>query len=124
MNAKGGILLIVAIALLVAGAVFGFRLFRDGSPTDRTGEHLQRLEDSQRDLAGRVESIRQGLDRSARTVEAIAGRVDEVEGTVAGAQGRIESGAVHLGESQRRIEAGQRILQEIRQRGQAKDKKP
>jgi len=124
MNAKSSILLAIICVVVIAGGIFGFRLYRDGSPTDRTGEHLQRLEDSQRDLAGRVESISQGIDRSAKTVEAIAGRVDEVERTIGDAQGRIESDAVRLGENQQRIAAGERILQEVRKRGQPEDKKP
>ena len=124
MNAKGSIILAIVCVAVVAVGFFGFDIYHNGSAVDATGEHLRRIEDGQRDLAARIESISQGIDRSTKTVEAIAGRVDEVEGTVAGAQSRIESGAVRLGESQRRIEAGQRILQEIRQRGQAKDKKP
>ena len=124
MNAKSSILLAIICVVVIAGGIFGFGLYRDGSAVDATGEHLQRLEDSQRDLAARIESISQGIDRSTKTVEAIAGRVDEVERTIGDAQSRIESGAVRLGENQQRIAAGERILQEVRQRGQSKDKKP
>ena len=124
MNAKGSIILAIVCIVAVAVGVFSFGLYRDGSPADRTGEHLQRLEDSQRDLAARIESISQGIDRSTKTVEAIAGRVDEVERTIGDAQSRIESGAVRLGENQQRIAAGERILQEVRQRGQPENKKP
>ena len=124
MNAKDSIILAIVCIVAVAVGVFSFGLYRDGSAVDATGEHLQRLEDSQRDLAARIESISQGIDRSTKTVEAIAGRVGEVERTISDAQSRIESGAVQLGENQQRIAAGQRILQEIRQRDQREDKKP
>ena len=124
MNAKGGILVIAAGALLVAISIFGFGIFNDGRRVDATGEHLRRIEDGQRDLAARIESISQGIDRSTKTVEAIAGRVDEVERTIGDAQSRIESGAVRLGENQQRIAAGERILQEVRQRGSGENKKP
>lgn len=124
MNAKGSIILAIVCVVAVAIGVFGFGVFNHGSTADTTREHLRRIEDGQRDLAARIESISQGIDRSARTVEAIAGRVDEVERTIGDAQSRIESGAVRLGENQQRIAAGERILQEVRQRGQSKDKKP
>ena len=124
MNAKGSIFLAVVCIVAVAVGIFGFGLYHNGSAVDATGEHLRRIEDGQRDLAARVESISQGIDRSTKTVEAIAGRVDEVERTIGDAQSRIESGAVQLGESQRRIGAGQRILQEIRKRSQSEDTKP
>ena len=124
MNAKSSILLAIICVVVIAGGIFGFGLYRDGSAVDATGEHLRRIEDGQRDLALRIESISQGIDRSTKTVERVAERVDEVERTIGDAQSRIESGAVRLGENQQRIETGQRILQEIRQRSQKEDKKP
>ena len=124
MNAKGTIVFAVVCIVAVAVGIFGFGIFNHGSAVDATGEHLRRIEDGQRDLAARIESISQGIDRSTKTVEAIAGRVDEVERTIGDAQSRIESGAVRLGENQQRIATGERILQEVRQRGQSKDKKP
>ena len=124
MNAKNSILLAVICVVVFAGGIFGFRLYHNGSAVDATGEHLRRIEDGQRDIAARIESISQGIDRSTKTVEAIAGRVDEVERTIGDAQSRIESGAVRLGENQQRIAAGERILQEVRQRGQSENKKP
>ena len=124
MNAKGSIILVAVCIVAAAIGIFGFRLYHNGSTADATGEHLRRIEDSQRDLAARIESISQGIDRSTKTVEAIAGRVDEVERTIGDAQSRIESGAVRLGENQQRIAAGERILQEVRQRGSGENKKP
>ena len=124
MNAKGSIILAIVCIVAVAVGVFSFGLYRDGSAVDATGEHLRRIEDGQRDLAARIESISQGIDRSTKTVEAIAGRVDEVERTIGDAQSRIESGAVRLGENQQRIAAGERILQEVRQRGSGENPKP
>ena len=124
MNAKGSIILAFVCIVAVAVGIFGFGIFNHGNGTDTTGEHLRRIEDGQRDLAARIESISQGIDRSTKTVEAIAGRVDEVERTIGDAQSRIESGAVQLGENQQRIATGERILQEVRQRGKSKDKKP
>ena len=124
MNAKGNIIFVAVCIVVVAIGVFGFRLYHNGSAVDATGEHLRRIEDGQRDLAARIESISQGIDRSTKTVEAIAGRVDEVERTIGDAQSRIESGAVRLGENQQRIAAGERILQEVRQRGSGENPKP
>ena len=124
MNAKGSITLAIVWGVAVAIGVFGFGIFNHGSGTDTTGEHLRRIEDGQRDLAARIESISQGIDRSTKTVERVAERVDEVERTIDDAQSRIESGAVRLGENQQRIETGQRILQEVRKRGQPENKKP
>ena len=124
MDAKGNIVIAVVCVVGTALVIFGFGVFNDGSRVDTTGEHLQRIEDGQRDLAARIESISQGIDRSTKTVEAIAGRVDEVERTIGDAQSRIESGAVRLGENQQRIAAGERILQEVRQRGSGENPKP
>ena len=124
MNAKGSIILAIVCVATVAVGIFGFGLYHNGSAVDATGEHLRRIEDGQRDLAARIESISQGIDRSTKTVEAIAGRVDEVERTIGDAQSRIESGAVRLGENQQRIAAGERILQEVRQRGSGENPKP
>ena len=124
MNAKGNIILIVVCVVVMAIGIFGFGLYHNGRTADATGEHLRRIEDGQRDLAARIESISQGIDRSTKTVEAIAGRVDEVERTIGDAQSRIESGAVRLGENQQRIAAGERILQEVRQRGSGENPKP
>ena len=124
MNAKGSIILAIVCVAAVAVGIFGFCLYHNGSAVDATGEHLRRIEDGQRDLAARIESISQGIDRSTKTVEAIAGRVDEVERTIGDAQSRIESGAIRLGENQQRIAAGERILQEVRQRGSGENPKP
>ena len=124
MNAKDSIILAIVCIVAVAVGVFSLRLYHNGSAVDATGENLRRIEDGQRDLAARIESISQGIDRSTKTVEAIAGRVDEVERTIGDAQSRIESGAVRLGENQQRIETGRRILQEVRKRGQPENKKP
>ena len=124
MNAKDSIILAIVCVAVVAVGFFGFDIYHNGSAVDATGEHLRRIEDGQRDLAARIESISQGIDRSTKTVEAIAGRVDEVERTIGDAQSRIESSAVRLGENQQRIETGQRILQEVRKRDQPENKKP
>ena len=124
MNAKDNIVLAVVCVVAVTVGIFGFGLYHNGSTADATGEHLRRIEDGQRDLAARIESISQGIDRSTKTVEAIAGRVDEVERTIGDTQSRIESGAVRLGENQQRIAVGERILQEVRQRSQPENKKP
>ena len=124
MNAKDSIILAIVCIVAVAVGVFSLRLYHNGSAVDATGENLRRIEDGQRDLAARIESISQGIDRSTKTVEAIAGRVDEVERTIGDAQSRIESGAVRLGENQQRIAAGERILQEVRQRGSGENPKP
>jgi len=125
MDAKGSIVFAAIGIVAVAVGIFGFGLLlRNGSTADATGVHLRRIEDGQRDLAARIESISQGIDRSTKTVERVAQRVNEVERTIGDAQSRIESGAVRLGENQQRIATGERILQEVRQRGQSENKKP
>ena len=88
MNAKGGILLIVAIALLVAGAVFGFRLFRDGSPTDRTESIFNELRtvnetllagsnQSARDLIEAREQLKRLRDELTKLKERLQGLKEE-----------------------------------------------
>ena len=72
MNAKGSFVFIAVCIVAVAIGIFGFGIFNHGSGTDTTGEHLRRIEDGQRDLAARIESISQGIDRSTKTVERIA----------------------------------------------------